>query len=128
MKLMRCVPLVCALWLFGCGGSDSPSVTPSPTPAPVPAPTPTPAPTPPPPPPPDVSGRYSGTMTLQVLRESDNFQTSFNCTATMTITQSPGSATLAGFWVSSAPCEPVSYDIAGSVQAGGAATLRTNGT
>jgi hypothetical protein len=116
--------VIIGLWFAGCGSNDSPSVTPSPTPAPAPTPSPTPAPQPPP----DVSGRYSGTMTLQVLRESDNFQTSFNCSASMTITQSPGASAIGGFWVSNAPCEPVSYDITGSVQAGGATTLRTNGT
>jgi hypothetical protein len=111
--------VVCTLWLAGCGSDHDISVTPTPTPAPIPSPAPQ---------APDVSGRYSGTLTLQVLRESDNFQTSFNCTATMTITQSPGAPAIAGFWVSSSPCEPVSYDIAGMVQAGGSSTLRTNGT
>jgi hypothetical protein len=108
------------LFAVACG-SDNPSPSPSPMPAP------TPAPTPAPPPAPDVSGRYSGTLTLQVLRASDNFQTSFNCSAQMTVTQSPGSSALAGFFVSSSPCEPVSFDIAGAVQAGGATTVRTNG-
>ncbi len=120
MNLRRASALViCALWLAGCGSDDSsPTVTPSPTPAPAPAPAAA----------PDVSGRYSGTLTLQVLRESDNFQTSFTCSAMMTITQSPGASALAGFWVSSSPCEPVSYDISGMAQAGGATALRTNGT
>ena len=111
--------VVCTLCLAGCGSDHQVAVTPTPTPAPSPPPAPT---------APDVSGRYSGTLTLQVLRESDNFQTSFNCTATMTITQSPGAPAIGGFWVSSAPCEPVSYDVAGMVQAGGSSTLRTNGT
>jgi hypothetical protein len=113
--------VVCTLWLAGCGSDHAASVTPSPTPAPTPPPAPTPA-------APDVSGRYSGTVTLQVLRETDNFQISFTCSATMTITQSPGVAAIGGFWVSSAPCEPVSFDVAGMVQAGGSSTLRTNGT
>ena len=122
MNSRRFVALVvCTLWLAGCGSDHEVSVTPSPTPAPAPSPAPAPA-------APDVSGRYSGTLTLQVLRESDNFQTSFNCTATMTITQSPGASAIGGFWVSSSPCEPVSFDIAGAVQAGGSSTLRTNGT
>ena len=55
--------------LIGCGGDGSTPTTPTPTPAPQPTPAPAPA--------PDVSGRYSGTdSTLQVLRASDNFQTS----------------------------------------------------
>ena len=120
MNSRRFVALVvCTLCLAGCGSDHQVDVTPTPTPAPSP---------PPAPAAPDVSGRYSGTLTLQVLRESDNFQTSFNCTATMTITQSPGAPAIGGFWVSSAPCEPVSFDVAGMVQAGGSSTLRTNGT
>jgi hypothetical protein len=107
------------LLLIGCGGGDSTQITPTPAPAPQPAPAPAPA--------PDVSGRYSGTLTLQVLRASDNFQTSFNCGAQMTVTQSPGTATLGGFFVSSSPCEPVSFDISGNVQAGGATTIHTSG-
>lgn len=116
---MRRVLALSLLVLAAACGSDSPSPSPSPTP--------TPAPTPAPPPAPDVSGRYSGTLTLQVLRSSDNFQTSFNCSAQMTVTQTPGSSTLGGFFVSSSPCEPVSFDMTGAVQAGGATTLRTNG-
>jgi hypothetical protein len=109
--------LVFIVWLVaipGCGNDRTPT-TPTPTAQPTPN------------PPPDVSGRYSGTLTLQVLRMSDNFQTSFNCGATMTVTQTPQTATLGGFFVSSAPCEPVSFDLAGMVQAGGATTIRTNG-
>lgn len=122
MTLQRLVALaILGISLSNCGSDHATNVTPTPTPAPAPAPAPG-------PPPPDVSGRYSGTLTLQVLRESDNFQTSFNCSAQMTITQTPGTAVLGGFWVSSSPCEPVSYDIAGTVQAGGATTLRTNGS
>lgn len=120
MNSRRFVALVvCTLWLAGCGSDHQVTVTPSPTPAPSP---------PPAPPAPDVSGRYSGTLTLQVLRESDNFQIAFTCNATMTITQSPGVPAIGGFWVSSSPCEPVSYDVAGMIQAGGSSTLRTNGT
>jgi hypothetical protein len=117
MNPRRFVALVVyTLWLTGCGSDHDIIVTPSPSPAPAPSPA------------PDVSGRYSGTLTLQVLRKSDNFQIAFTCTATMTITQSPGAPAIGGFWVSSSPCEPVSYDVAGTIQAGGSSTLRTNGT
>ena len=101
--------IACVMFAFACGGSSSTTVT-SPTITF-----------------PDVSGRYSGTWTLQVLRLSDNFQTSFNCPATATVTQTPGSGLLGGFVVSSAPCEPVSFDLTGTVQPGSIVTLRTNG-
>ena len=118
---MQKLVVICSLLslLIGCGGDRSTPTTPTPTPAPQPTPAPAPA--------PDVSGRYSGTLTLQVLRASDNFQTSFNCTAQMTVTQSPGSSTTSGFWLTSSPCEPVTFDTAGTVQAGGSTTIHTNG-
>ncbi len=109
-QLIAVVPLV-AILIMGCGGSATPTAPSTPAPAPS----------------PDVSGRYSGTWTLQVLRLSDNFQTSFNCPATMTLTQPPGTNALGGFVVSSAPCEPVSFDLSGTVAPGGIVTLRTNG-
>ncbi len=117
--MKRGVLALSVLFAVACGsGGTTETVNPSPTPAPAPAPA--------PPPSPDVSGRYTGTLTLQVLRASDNFQTSFNCSAQMTVTQSPGTAALGGFFVSSAPCEPVSFDVSGNVQAGGATALHTN--
>src|SRR5688572_31011610 len=113
------VALMCVTFAFGCGDSDRPPT------APTPAPTPTPEPAPQPPPPaPDVSGRYFGgpLWIVQVLRMSDNFQTSFNCNGTMTITQSPGSYSFTGFMTSTGPCEPVTFDVVGTFQPGGAAT------
>ena len=107
------VVLVCFLFFWGCGDGDSKSPVPT-----------TPTPTIP-----DVSGRYTGTSlwTLQVLRTSDNFQTSFNCGGTMTLTQSPGSYAIGGFMASTGPCEPNSFELAGSFQPGGAVTFRANG-
>src|SRR5688572_21194530 len=92
---------------LGCGDSDSPAPA-----APTPTPTPTPT-------APDVSGRYTATnlWTLQVLRNSDNFQTSFNCGGTMTLTQSPGSFAIGGFMASTGPCEPVAGGTAGAAPA-----------
>ena len=119
-RMRRVLTGVLLVFAIACG-SDNPSSNPSPVPAPTPAPTPAPAPAP------DVSGRYSGLLTLQVLRSSDNFQTSFNCSAQMTVTQSPGSSATAGFWLTSSPCEPVTFDTAGTVQSGGATTIHTNG-
>jgi hypothetical protein len=115
---VRClvVALLCLAFTAGCGDSNSP-VTPTPAPAPAPNQA------------PDVSGRYTASplWILQVLRTSDNFQTSFNCNGTMTLTQSPGSFTFTGFMVSTTPCEPVSFEVAGTFQAGGAVTFRANG-
>lgn len=115
---MREVLLVGVLLLTSaCGSSSRPT---APTPEPTPAPT----------PPPEVAGQYRGFpfWTLQVLRTSDNFQTSFTCQGSMTITQQPGSATIGGFVVvTSPPCEPVSFNLTGTVQAGGAVTFTTNG-
>jgi hypothetical protein len=60
---------------------------------------------------------------LQVLRASDNFQTSFTCNGTMTITQVTGSYSFSGFMVSTGPCEPVTLDVTGSFQPNGAVTF-----
>jgi hypothetical protein len=63
-----------------------------------------------------------------VLRENDNFQTSFNCSATMTITQATGSYAFGGFIVSSSPCEPATFDISNaSFEPGGATKFRSTG-
>jgi hypothetical protein len=105
-----------SLFAYGCGDSKPKTPTaPTPTPTPVPA--------------PDVSGRYTGgpLWVLQVLRTSDNFQTSFNCNGTMTISQSPGNYSVAGFMASSGPCEPVSFELTGSFEPGGAVTFRSDG-
>ena len=106
----------CLLVASACGGKSSTQPTPVPTPTPSPA----------PPSAPDVSGRYIGTWTLQVLRESDNFQTSFNCSGAMTVTQSPGNFSFGGFIVSSSPCEPATFDLSNaSFEQGGAAKFRS---
>jgi hypothetical protein len=88
------------------------------------------APTTPTVPPPDVAGNYYGTWTLQVLRKSDGFQKSFYCSGSFTFRQAPtstSSAALGGFAVADAPCAPESYDLTGSVVAGGAVEFTTSG-
>jgi len=71
-------------------------------------------------PPPDVSGRYSLTWIIQVLRKSDGFQKQFYCYGQMTLVQAPGAASLSGFAAVTSGCVPESYDLRGSVSAGGA--------
>jgi hypothetical protein len=106
------LPLVVALGLglAACGGDDeSPtSVTP----------------------PPDVAGRYSLTWTLQVLRKSDGFQKQFFCYGQMTLSQgtaAASTASLGGFAAVTAGCAPESYDLSGTVGAGGAVEFTTSG-
>jgi hypothetical protein len=81
-------------------------------------------------PPPDVAGAYYTNWTLQVLRKSDGFQTSFYCSGQLTLVQasSAGStAPLSGFAVVQGPCAPESYDLTGTVTAGGGIEFTTNG-
>jgi hypothetical protein len=95
--------------LVSCGGDDSPTAAT---------------------PPPDVAGRYSLTWTLQVLRKSDGFQKQFQCYGTMTLVQgvAAGSTSgLSGFASVTWGCAPESYDLNGSVRAGGAVDFTTNG-
>ncbi len=94
-----------ALALSGCGGDDE-----SPT-----------APTPPV----DVAGAYYTSWTLQVLRKSDGFQKSFYCSGQLTLVQ--GTTALSGFAVVGSPCAPESYDLSGSIRAGGAIEFTTDG-
>ena len=108
--------LIVTVFLFAFGCDDSKPTTPT-------APTPRPAPIP------DLSGRWMGgpLCVLQVLRTSDNFQTSFNCNGTMTITQSPGSYAVGGFMASTTPCEPVSFELSGTFAPGGTVTFKSDG-
>jgi hypothetical protein len=68
--------------------------------------------------------------TLQVLRISDNFTTSFTCAGSITLTEGPfvnGVAILGGFAVAGSPCAPVSFDLTGTVQSDGTLTIITGG-
>ena len=81
---------------------------------------------------PQLAGVWRGNnfWTLQVTRLSDNFQISFTCPGTMTLSEGPfvnGVAQLTGFVVASAPCAPVSYDLVGTVQVNGTLSITTGG-
>jgi hypothetical protein len=78
-------------------------------------------------PPPSVAGNYYLQWTLQVLRKSDGFQTQFQCYGQMTLVQGAGAATLSGFAVVNGGCAPESYDLSGTVGAGGTIEFTTNG-
>jgi hypothetical protein len=103
--------LTCLVLAVACGGSDGPT---GPTP------------------PPDIAGTYSAYQpwTLQVLRTSDNFQKSFTCGGSLTISQGAttgAAAPLSGFVVVGSPCEPVSFELTGTIQSGGVLTFVTDG-
>jgi hypothetical protein len=109
-KTSRAAALGLGLILAACGGDSSPT-------APV-------------TPPPDVAGSYYASWTLQVLRKSDGFQNSFYCSGQLTLVQGPsaaGTAPLTGFAVVSYPCAAESYDLRGTVVAGGGVDFKTNG-
>lgn len=81
-------------------------------------------------PPPDVAGSYWAQWTLQVLRKSDGFQKAFYCSGQITLAQGQavgGTAPLSGFSVVGSPCAPESYDLRGTIVAGGAVELTTDG-
>ncbi|HSD26045.1 MAG TPA: hypothetical protein VLL75_02020 [Vicinamibacteria bacterium] len=81
-------------------------------------------------PPPTVGGSYFVQWTLQVLRKSDGFQKQFVCYGTMTLVQAPpagSTSSLSGFAVVNSGCAPESYDLTGSVSAGGAIAFTTSG-
>lgn len=77
--------------------------------------------------PPDVSGRYSLTWIIQVLRKSDGFQKQFYCYGQLTLVQAAGTASLSGFAAVTSGCVPESYDLNGSVSAGGAIEFTSQG-
>jgi len=109
IKKMTTVTVALALGLAACGG-DSPT-SPSTPPA-------------------DVAGSYWVSWTLQVLRQSDGFQTQFYCSGRLTLVQGAASgstAPLTGFAVVEQPCAPESYDLAGTVDATGAIQFATDG-
>jgi hypothetical protein len=87
-------------------------------------------PTAPTPPPASVAGNYWITWTLQVLRQSDGFQTQFFCSGRLTLVQGAATGSMApltGFAVADLPCAPESYDVQGSVDEAGAVRFTTNG-
>jgi hypothetical protein len=77
-----------------------------------------------------VSGSYSATWTLEVLRLSDGFQTQFSCPGRLTLSQ--GAATggvlpISGFATVSPPCAPESYSLNGTLAEGGVIDFTTGG-
>jgi hypothetical protein len=98
------------LGLVSCGGGDESPTSPTP--------------------PPYVSGLYSLTWALQVLRKSDGFQKQFYCYGQMTLSQGTASAStapLSGFAAVTSGCAPESYDLRGTVNLSGAVEFTTNG-
>jgi hypothetical protein len=81
------------------------------------------------PPPPNVAGTYTGypMWTTQYNRTHDGYSGSFSCPGSLTIAQVPGSEKITGFAVVSSPCPALSFDVTGTVQAGGAITFMTRG-
>jgi hypothetical protein len=111
MNAMRPTAAVALLLLAACGSSDSGATNPTPS-APV----------------PNLTGTYTGTNWLtQFNRTRDGYAGSWNCSGSMTLTQEPGSDKFTGFAVVGAPCPAVSFDLTGSVTAGGAVTVLTRG-
>jgi len=107
-KTMALAALLAPLALTACGG-DSPTAPSGP-------------------PPPGVAGSYSGYWLTQFERTHDGYSGSFTCGGTITLVQAPSSKTITGFAVvASSPCPPVSFDLSGTVEAGGAITLKTAG-
>jgi hypothetical protein len=98
------------LLLSACGGDDGPT-------------------TPSGPPPPNVAGTYVGypMWVTQYNRTHDGYNGSFSCPGSLTIAQVPGSTAISGFAVVSSPCPPLSFELTGTVQAGGAITFFTQG-
>lgn len=77
---------------------------------------------------PNLQGTYSGTNWLtQFNRTRDGYAGSWNCSGSMTITQEPGSDKFSGFAVVGSPCPAESFEVTGSVTAGGAVTILTRG-
>ena len=71
-----------------------------------------------------------GYWTLQVLRKSDGFKKQFYCQAWLTVQQTEtatSTAQLSGWVRVDFPCSPESYDLKGTVAAGGAVEFTTDG-
>lgn len=76
---------------------------------------------------PSVVGSYNATWTTQYNRTRDGYNGSFTCYGSLTLTQEPNSPDIRGFAVVSSNCPPLSFDLAGSVTAGGEISFRTGG-
>ena len=77
---------------------------------------------------PNLSGTYQSTNWLvQFNRTHDGYAGSWSCYGSLTIVQEPGSDKFSGFAVVASPCRAVSFDLTGSVTAGGSVTILTRG-
>jgi hypothetical protein len=76
---------------------------------------------------PDLSGNWSGNWLTQFVRPHDGYSGSWSCWGSLTLVQAPGARSFTGFAVVGAPCPAVSFDLEGTVQAGGAITFVTGG-
>jgi len=76
---------------------------------------------------PAVAGSYNATGTTQYNRTRDGYNGSFTCYGSLTLTQEPNSPDIKGFAVVSSNCPPLSFDLLGSVTAGGEISFRTGG-
>ena len=77
---------------------------------------------------PNLTGSYQSTNWLtQFNRTRDGYSGSWNCSGSMTLVQEPGSNNFTGFAVVGSPCPAVSFDLTGSVTAGGSITILTRG-
>jgi hypothetical protein len=111
MNTMTPAAAAALLLLAACGGSsDSPANVDPPVSVPT------------------VSGTYAGTNWLtQFNRTRDGYAGSWNCSGSMTLAQEPGSDKFSGFAVVGSPCPAESFELAGSITAGGAVTITTRG-
>ena len=77
---------------------------------------------------PNVAGTYTGynIWLVQFKRTRDGYSGAFNCNGSVTIVQSRAGQ-LSGFAVVSAPCPPLSFDLAGRVGPDGSVTFTTGG-
>ena len=75
---------------------------------------------------PNVAGTYTGynIWLVQFRRIHDGYSGAFNCNGSVTLVQSRAGQ-LSGFAVISAPCPPLSFDLAGSVASDGSVTFTT---
>ena len=76
---------------------------------------------------PSVVGSYNATWTTQYNRTVDGYNGSFTCYGSLTLTQEPNSPAIKGFAVVSSNCPPLSFDLTGSVTAGGEISFKTGG-
>ena len=77
---------------------------------------------------PNLTGTYQGTNWLtQFSRTRDGYAGSWNCSGSMTLVQEPNTDKFSGFAVVGSPCPAVSFDLSGSVTAGGSVTILTRG-